>query len=74
MPLISLEAIALRETVGDCGIYVPYGDVDATVEAIKNTLDSSPELGRRARQRMRNLFSMEKRGNELSRAINEVLE
>jgi len=73
IPIISLEAIALREGAGDCGIYVPYGDVGATVEAIKQALNSSPELGRRARERMRNMFSMEKRGNELLRVINEVL-
>ncbi|NQE05726.1 hypothetical protein C5S32_07640 [ANME-1 cluster archaeon GoMg1] len=35
VPVVSEKAVALRETVGDCGFYVPYGDAKATAEAIK---------------------------------------
>jgi len=74
VPVVSEKAVALRETVGDCGFYVPYGDIDATVEAIKKALCSTSEGGREARGRMIGLFSMGKREKELSRVINEVLE
>lgn len=73
IPVVSEKAIALRETVDACGLYVPYGDIDATVAAIKKALDSPPEAGREPRNRMISFFSMEKREKELSIVINEVL-
>jgi glycosyltransferase involved in cell wall biosynthesis len=73
IPVVSEKAIALRETVGDCGFCVPYGDIDATVGAVKKALDSLPEAGRESRGRMISLFSMRQRGEELSRVIDEVV-
>ena len=56
---------ALPEVVGDCGFYVPYGDEKATAEAIKKALDAPDELGKKARERIKKLFSMERREKEL---------
>jgi len=70
VPVVSTKAIALRKTVGDCGFYVPYGDVKATVKAIKKALKSNK--GRSARKRMLK-FSIKKREEKLIRVINEVL-
>lgn len=73
IPVVSEKAVALRETVGDCGFYVPYGDAKATAEAIKKALEASAELGEKARERIEMLYSMERREKELLRAVNEVL-
>jgi hypothetical protein len=47
--------------VGDCGFYVPYGDVRATVKGIREALDAPQFLGEKARNRMLTMFSMEKK-------------
>lgn len=73
IPVVSEKAIALRETAGDCGFYVPYGNAEATAEAIKKALEASAELGEKARERIIKLYSMEKREEELLRAIEGVL-
>ena len=52
---------ALPEVVGNCGFYVPYGDEKATTEAIKKALAAPEEMRKKARERIRNLFSIEKR-------------
>jgi len=73
IPVVSMKAKVLRETVGDYGIYVPYGDVKATVEAIKKALSAPQELGAKARENVKGLFSIKKREKELLRAINEIM-
>ena len=73
IPVVSEKAVALRETVGDCGFYVPYGDAKATAEAIKKALEAPAELGEKARKRIEELYSMERRGDVLLRAIEGVL-
>ena len=73
IPVVSEKAIALRETVGDCGFYVPYGDAKATAKAIKRALEAPAELGKKARERIEKLYSMEGREKELLKAIEEVL-
>lgn len=73
VPVVSLKAAALRETVGDCGFYVPYGDAESTAEAIKATLRTAPEFGKRARKRMKSLFSMRKREENLLHSIDAIM-
>jgi len=58
IPIVSSKAIALKETVGDCGFYVPYGNVFATVESIKNALSLPNDFGKKGRMRMISFFSM----------------
>ena len=65
---------ALPEVVGDTGFYVPYGDPKATAEAIKKALNSSENLGKKARERIINMFSIERREKRLTEVISEVLE
>lgn len=74
VPVVSTKAITLKETVGECGHYVPYGDTHATVKAIREALSNSNGLGQKARKRMVENFSMEKRKANLSRVIEEVLD
>ena len=73
VPVVSLKARALRETVGKHGFYVPYGDVEATVKAIKEALSAPREMGLTAKERVENLFAVERREKELLRAINDIL-
>ena len=73
VPVVSSKAVALRETVGDCGFYVPYGDAKATAKAIKTALSAPPDLGAKARKRVKDLFSIEKREKKLLESINKVI-
>jgi glycosyltransferase involved in cell wall biosynthesis len=57
--------------IGDAGFYVPYGDVKATAEAIKNALRSNK--GRAARARIKRLFSMGRRERKLLEVFREVV-
>jgi len=64
---------ALPEVVGDTGFFVPYGDVQATAEAVQEALDSPRERGRQARERVIRLFSPEMREEKLVDAVAAVL-
>lgn len=63
---------ALPEVVGDTGFYVPYGDPEATAEAIGKALNC--DEGKEARNRIRKLFPSEKRERELIMEVRELLE
>jgi glycosyltransferase involved in cell wall biosynthesis len=69
VPVVT-ERGALPEVVGDTGFYVPYGDAEKTSEGIKRALSS--ELGKAARERIRRLFTLEKRESELVRLIESL--
>jgi glycosyltransferase involved in cell wall biosynthesis len=56
--------------IGDTGFYVPYGDPKATAGAIREALNS--DKGREARERINEMFSMQRRERELTRIIKEV--
>jgi len=74
IPVVSSRISSIREAVADCGFYVPYGDVRATVKAIRKALNASGSLGEKARKRMLTMFPMEKRKQALHRVIQEVVE
>ena len=57
--------------MGDTGFYVPYGDVEATAEAIKKALKS--DKGKEARERIKRMFPVEKLKRELVSEIGETL-
>jgi len=71
VPVVT-ERGPLPDTVGPTGFYVPYGDVGATVEAIKKALNSGK--GKEARERIKRMFPLEKRKGELIREIEELLQ
>ena len=62
---------AIPEVVGDTGFYVPYGDPEATAEAIKEALNSNK--GKQARERIKKMFPIERRERELISEIECVL-
>lgn len=63
---------AIPEVVGEAGYYVPSDDPTATSEAIKKALDG-PDLGKKARERIENMFPLEKREAELIKIVKELL-
>jgi len=70
VPVVT-ERGAIPEVVGDTGFYVPYGDPEATAEAIEKALNSDEE--KEARKRIKNMFPIERREKELKEMINNIL-
>lgn len=66
VPVVTKRA-ALPEVVGDTGFYVLYGDPEATAEAVKEALKS--DKGKIASERVKNMFSIKRRENELKEII-----
>jgi len=64
---VGTDVQGVRTAIGDAGFYVPYGDVEATVEAIKKALKS--DNGKAARERIKKMFPIERREKELLRII-----
>jgi glycosyltransferase involved in cell wall biosynthesis len=61
---------AIPEVVGETGVYVPYGDAEATAEGIKRALEST--IGKMARKRVKEMFTLDKRRKELLKAIYDI--
>lgn len=71
-PVVSSSAVALEETVGECGMYVPYGDVHATADAIAKALAMPANHIPKTRERIEELYSLEKRETNLLNIIHEI--
>lgn len=71
IPVVS-DRGAVSEVAGDTGFVVPYGDPEATAEAIKKALSS--KNGPAARKRVLELFNTEERERKLVNSIYEILE
>jgi glycosyltransferase involved in cell wall biosynthesis len=70
VPVVS-DRGALPEVVGEVGFVVPYGDIAATAQAIRQALRSDVEVRRRCRQRIVEHFSLLARQTQLLRAVQE---
>ena len=68
---VGTKHCGIPTAIGDTGFYVPYGDPKATAEAIKKALNSNK--GKEARERIKKMFTMERRERELTRVIEEVM-
>lgn len=62
---------AIPEVVGDAGYYVPFNDPKATAEFIKFAMHS--DKGRLSRERIKSLYPLSKRENELLNYIENAL-
>lgn len=62
---------AIPEIVGDAGIYVPYANPEATAEGIEQALKS--DKGSAARQRIKNMFTIDQRQKALVKAMHDLL-
>lgn len=67
---VTTDTGALPEVAGDTGFYVPYGDPEATAEAIKEALKS--DKGNEGRARIYRMFLMGRREKELVQIIKDV--
>lgn len=72
IPVVTGKA-ALPEVVGDTGFYVSYGNPKATAKAIKEALNAASGAGRRARKRIKDMFSLQKRKEKLMKIINVMI-
>jgi len=63
---------ALPEVVGPYGFYVPYGDPKLLANAIRLAMES-PDIGKKARDRIKTLFSLEKRKRNLLKIIERYI-
>jgi glycosyltransferase involved in cell wall biosynthesis len=68
---VGTGAQGIPTAIGDTGLYVPYGDVPATVKAIRKAM--TLDTGEQARLRIKSLFSLEMRERRLVDAINTLL-
>jgi len=71
IPVVTKRA-ALPEVAGECGVYVPYGDAEATARAIQEAFNRE-ELGRCARERVCRMFPLERREEKLIEALSRLI-
>lgn len=71
VPVVTQNA-AIPEVVGDTGFYTEYGNVQATVEAIRAALASGNAKGVCARERILQEFSLQRRSDALLHALDEL--
>ncbi len=71
IPVVTNNA-ALPEVVGDTGFYVPYGNHEATANAIKEALKS--DKGKEARERVIKMFTIERREKKLVEVIRNLVD
>lgn len=70
IPVVTKERAGLPEFVSDNGFYAAYGNKKSTATAIKKALKSPQKARKKARERIKNNFSLEKREKELIKIVN----
>lgn len=71
LPTVAFDTPPSREILGDLGVYVPRGDVEALASAIAGLLENPEEsrkLGQRLRQRVEDHFSWQTTARQLLQA------
>jgi len=63
----------VKTAIGDTGFYADYGDEEATINMIKEALKSNEELGKKARERIKNLFPESRRIKDLEKLILDLI-
>jgi glycosyltransferase involved in cell wall biosynthesis len=72
IPVVTKVA-ALPEVVGDCGFYLLERNPESLALLIQQALKSDPDLGRKARQRIVELFPLDKRRKALGQAVEQLM-
>jgi glycosyltransferase involved in cell wall biosynthesis len=70
---VGSRAAGVITAIGDTGLYVEYGDEKGTADMIKKALDSRDNLGKKARERIKNSFPETRRKEELKKLILEMV-
>jgi len=71
IPVVSRRA-ALPEVVGGCGFYVDEFNPEAVASKIKEALSAPVDAGKKARERIKTVFPLQKRKSELLEAIESL--
>ena len=77
VPVVTSKRAAVPEVVGDCGLYVdPYDVEDIAAKVLLLLRDKSlrEELGKKSRERIVKFFSYEKRKENISKLLREILQ
>jgi len=72
IPVVTKDKTGMPEFVDNTGFYVPYGDEKATAEAIKKALNAPEEMRKKARERIKRNFSLERREKELIKIVKRI--
>ena len=72
IPVVT-EVAALPEVVGDWGFFLLEQSPEKLAVLIKKALNSDPELGERARQRIKMVFPLEKREKDLLQIVEQLM-
>jgi len=70
---VGTKYCGIPTAIGDTGFYTLYSDVNSTVKVIEKALDNSEELGKKARERIKEMFPLDKREKELVKINNMKL-
>ncbi len=66
---VGTDVGGIPTAIGDTGLIVPLGDVEALANALKRALKMNPSQGHRARQRIITEFSLQRRMDGLRKAV-----
>jgi glycosyltransferase involved in cell wall biosynthesis len=72
-PAVATDVGGTHSALGNNGILVPTGDVNTLVEGIREGLRLPEEEGRRGRKHVAATFPLERRREELTRIVSELL-
>ena len=67
---VGTKYCGIPTAIGNTGFFTIYGDVNSTVKSIEKALESTNELGTQARNRIKEMFPLEKREKELVKINN----
>lgn len=70
---IGTNVDGIKTAIGDAGYYVDFGNVTDAVNTIKKAIDSSNNLGKKARERIKNNFSDGIRKEKLIKLFLELI-
>lgn len=62
---VGTEIPGVKSAIGNVGFYVEYGDIKSVAKSIKNALSSKEDLGKKARDRIKQLYSEDKRKEKM---------
>lgn len=66
---VGSKADGIRTVMDDTGFYADYGDEKGTADMIKNALVSGDDLGNKARERIKKLFSDKRRREGIKKIV-----
>ena len=71
---IGTKVPGIESAIGDTGFFVDFGNVNELVKTIKNAMNLTSDLGKKARDRIKKNFSISKRKEKLNKLLLELLE